>query len=183
MDFKEVYIATKNNVKWKAAKNIFSKYGINILQLKESCPEIQANSSLEIARFTACYISKEFKIPIIREDHSLYITALGIPGPYTAFIDKKLDAKKLLSILSLFKDRSGFFEVSAVYADQNGKQLEHVYTVPIKFSEKIKGNDKYSWNSIIMLKNGNKTFAELGENHLSKIFNKNFVWFAKNLVK
>ena len=181
MAAKRVYIITNNGVKLRAAREAFGEYGIRLLQIKKGYPEIQAESSLEIARFTACYVAKSLNAPTIREHHSLYINALGIPGPYTAFIDKRLSASKLLKILSLFKDRGGFFEVSAVYAEPNGKTLERTYRVPVEFSKTRRGDSRYGWNCIILPRGGNRTFAEISEQKLSESFTKNFVWLAKRI--
>jgi len=37
--------------------------------------------------------AKELNNPAIREDHSLFIEALGIPGPYTNYIEKNTRRK------------------------------------------------------------------------------------------
>ncbi len=90
-----INILTKNVGKLMVAKVIFEKYGIVVNQIDKKYPEIQADSSLEIARFTSLQAAKDLNLAVIREDHSLFINALGILGPYASYIEKQLPTKKL----------------------------------------------------------------------------------------
>ena len=96
---KEIFIITKNIGKIAAANKAFSKFGVEVKNIDKDYPEIQASSSLEIAKFTAIQAAKELGLPVLREDHSLFITALGgFPGPYTSYFDKKIPAEKILEL-------------------------------------------------------------------------------------
>ena len=64
---KQVYIITKNSGKILAAKSVFSKFGIEVKNIEKEYFEIQAETSLEVAREMAIKASKEFKVPVIRE--------------------------------------------------------------------------------------------------------------------
>ena len=85
-----IYLLTKNAGKIKAANSVFNEYGIEVKSIEKEYPEIQADSSIEIARQAAQEAAREFNVPVIREDHSFFIHALGIPGPYTNYIEKHL---------------------------------------------------------------------------------------------
>ncbi len=160
---KEVFLITVNKGKLLAAQKAFSKYGIQVKQINKEYLEIQAKSSLEIARFTVLEAIKEFKVPVIREDHSLFIHSLnGFPGPYTNYFDKTMPVEILIKILSLFKDRSAHMELAAALALPNGKIYDFVYQVPLKISENIKG-DKGNWDKVLMLPDDTHTFSESKE--------------------
>ncbi len=179
-----VNILTKNPGKLKAAVKSFKKFGIEIKQARKDYPEIQADSSLEIARFTALKAAKDLNSPIIREDHSLFINTLGIPGPYTSFIEKRLPAKKLLRILNNEKDRSGYFEIATVYAKPNGTTLEYKYKVPISFEREERVPDpRGGWNGIIRFQNESRTLTEYPEEERLDIWGKNYLKIAKHLTK
>lgn len=173
-------VVTKNPGKIIAINSAFSKYNINAIPVEKDYEEIQADSSLEIAKFTAIQVAKELNEPVVREDHSLFINYLGIPGPYTKFIEKKMPAEKLLEILKN-KDRTGYFEIAAVYAEPNGFTQEFVFKVPIKFSEEIKGNLSSGWNRIIMINGEKRTLSEYPEEQRVNIWDKNFLEIAKFL--
>ncbi len=174
-----IRILTKNKGKYECAKNTLTKFGIKVIQETKDFPEIQADTSLEIARYTAINASKVLKAPVIREDHSLFINALGFPGPYMNFIERSTPSEILLKILSPFKDRSGYFELALVYADQTGIVKEFSYKVPIHFSSKIKGSLSDEWNKLIMLKDEKRTLAEYPETERENVWNKNYIQLAK----
>lgn len=180
---KVVYLVTKNPGKLKAAKNVFDKYRITLLPVEKDFPEIQAENSLEIARFAATFVARELKTPAIREDHSLFIHALGIPGPYTNYIEKKISAEKLLKLLDFIGNRTGHFEVATVYAEPNGTTFEHVFEVPMTFGKEIKGENPKGWNGLIRLLNEERAITEYPEEERLHIWNQGYEQVAKYLLK
>jgi XTP/dITP diphosphohydrolase len=181
---KGVYLITKNQGKIMAAKRVFDKYGIELKNTDQEFPEIQADTSLEIAKHTALEATKATNLPVIREDHSLFINALGFPGPYMAFIEKKLSLEKLFRILDLYGDRSGYFEISTVYADPKGRVLEYSYQVPIHFKkEEVVKDPRGGWNGVICLEGEERAFTEYPEVERLDSWNKNYVRIAEELSK
>ena len=178
---KEIYIITKNKGKILAAQTVFSKFGVTVKNIEKDYPEIQAESSLEIAKYTAQQASQDFKVPVVREDHSLFINALnGFPGPYTAYFDKTVPAEKILELLKGAKDRSGYFEIAAAYAKPNEEVKTFVFRVPIKISEKIQGTNR-NWDRILMFPDSKKTFAEMTEEENVDIWDKNYKDIGKEI--
>lgn len=176
----KIYLITKNKGKIAVAKKVFDKYGIEIVPFCGDYQEIQADTSLEIAKYTAIKAAKDMNAPVIREGHSLFIHALGIPGPYTSYIEKMMPVQKLVEILSKFKDRTGHFEVAAVYAEPNGKTFEYVFQVPVCFSKEIKGNSP-AWDNIIMMEGESRTFSEYPQEERIDFWTKGFEAIAKHI--
>lgn len=178
-----INLITKNPGKLFSAQSAFNKHGIGINQITNDFLEIQADTNLEIARYTAILAAKELKMPMIREDHGLTITALGFPGPYVSFTEKYLPVNKLLEILSTQKDRSGFVEIATVYAEPNGFTLEYSYKVPIYFANKIIVPDpRNGWDGIIRLAGETRTLTEYPEAERVSVWNKNYISIAKFLI-
>ena len=178
---KTIYLITNNPGKLLAAKSAFQDTNIELKQLKSNFPEIQADTSLEIARYTAVNVAKEKNIPVIREDHSLFINELSkFPGPYTSYYDENIPAEKLLKLIR--KNYTGYFEISLAYAEPKGLIKTFTYQVPIKISKGLKGN-RGNWNKILMLKDSNKTIAESTEEENTHVWNKNFKKLAEYLKK
>lgn len=169
-----IYLITRNSGKLMAAKHVFDKHKIELRPVEKDYPEIQSDTSLSIAKFTALQVAQELGKPAIREDHSLFIDALGIPGPYTRYIEKKISAEKLIKILNNFDDRSGFFEIATVYAEPNGFTMEYSYKVPIRFSKEEKGNLQGGWSKIIILDGETRTLAEYPEKERIDVWSKNY---------
>ncbi|MFY9493533.1 MAG: non-canonical purine NTP pyrophosphatase [Minisyncoccia bacterium] len=179
----KIYLVTKNTGKLLVAKSIFNKRNITLLQIKKDYPEIQADDGLKIARHTALQAAKELGTPAIREDHSLYINALGIPGPYMNYFEKKITAADILKILKNFKDRSGYFEVATVYGKPNGETKEYSFRVPFSIAKKERGDLQAGWTRIIILKGERRTLAEYPESERVNIWNKNYLKIADYLTK
>ncbi len=180
---KRIYIVTRNTGKFLAAQKAFSQYGIEVKAIDKEYPEIQADTSIEIARYTALQAAKEFKVPVVREDHSLYIHALGkFPGPYTNYFDRNIPVDKLLELLEGLKDRTGHFEITATYAKPDGTSKDFVFQVPIKISREASGK-RGNWDKVLMLGDSDKTFAETKEEENVDVWNKNYLAIAQEILK
>ena len=180
---KKIYLLTKNKGKLLAAEKVFNKFGIEIGSLDKEFPEIQEFSSINIAKFSAEGASKEFNVPVLREDHSLYIEALEyFPGPFTAFFDKKMNVKILLRMLKNFENRNAEMELGAALAIPNHKTIESIYRVPLEISKETKG-EKGNWDKILKLRENDKTFSETPETENIDIWNKNYEILAKKFLE
>ena len=178
----KIYLVTRNTGKLLAAKSVFDKYGIEIQGVEKDYPEIQADTSLEIAKFTAIEVAKETGFPAIREDHSLFIHAIGIPGPYTGYIEKKLSAGKLAELINLLGDNTGHFEVATVLAYPSGETFEYVFQVPMTFGKESKGDNPKGWNGLIRLNNEERAITEYPETERLHIWNQGYEAVAKHLI-
>jgi XTP/dITP diphosphohydrolase len=178
----EILLITGNNEKFKAAKQAFEGTNIELKQLDEDYTEIQASSSLEVAKHTVEQAIEEYDKPVIREDHSVYLDAVpGFPGPYMSYFDKNVPAERLLEILE-GEERTGYFEIGAVLGLPNGEIKEYEFRVPIEISEEIRGKER-NWDRILMLEDGDKTFAETESESRQNIWNRNFRKIAEELSK
>jgi inosine/xanthosine triphosphate pyrophosphatase family protein len=178
---KSIYLVSRNPGKLMAANSIFGQYGITLLPVEKDYPEIQADSSLEIARHTALQAAEDLNAPAVREDHSLFINALGIPGPFTNYIEKKIPAQRLAEIIKLLGDNSGYFEVATVYAEPDGKTFEYVFQVPMTFGGEIKGENPKGWNGLIRLLDETRAITEYPEEERLHIWSQGYQQVAKYL--
>jgi len=179
----EVYLITRNAWKLNAARSAFSKFGIELKQTTEEYHEIQADSSIEVARHTAVEAVKELGAPVVREDHSLFIKALGgFPGPYGNYFERKIPAELLLRMMSGSEDRSAYMELGAALALPTGELFDFVYRIPLKISESVRGSIG-NWHRILMLKDDDETFAETTEESRIDVWSKNYEGIAKKMLE
>jgi len=176
---KQVYLLTGNPDKIKAANFIFGQNGVEVLPLELDIPEIQADSSAEIARSMVEQAYALTGKPTIREDHSFFIKELGFPGPFMAYVDKVISTEQLLKILATLESREAYFELGAAYADQTGNIHEFSYQVPIVMSEEARGNEKLRWERLMMFPGASQTFAELDADDRTDVWAKNYEAIAK----
>lgn len=177
---KQVYLLTGNPDKIKAANYIFNTYDVEVVPLDLDIPEIQASSSVDVARAMALEAHSQTGKPVIREDHSFYITELGFPGPFMAYTDKVISPEQLLKIVDTLSSRDAYFELSAAFVDASGELHEFSYKVPIVIGSEIKGSSKLRWERLMMLPGDDRTFAEYAdEDHDLAIWSKNYEAIAK----
>lgn len=176
-----VHMLTGNEDKLRVARNTFENYGITVEAYDFDIPEIQAETSLEIARFAVRAAHDATGLAFLREDHSFYIDELGIPGPYMSYMDKKVSVEKLLTIMSVLPSRSAHFELAASYINIHGQLLESVFSVPIEIAEKAAGNERLRWERVMRFPEESQTFAEL-ETNRDEIWSQNFKNIAQRIV-
>lgn len=177
----KIYLLTKNEGKLKAARHTFDKYGITLLSVNKEHHEIQADSSLEIAKFSAQQAALDLNTPVIREDHSLFIEALGIPGPYINYVEKKISVDTITKIIDFLGNNKGWFEVATVYAEPNGKIFEYTFKVPMTFGKESKGNNPKGWNGLIRLNKETRAITEYPEEERLHIWNEGYEAVARYL--
>lgn len=178
----KIYLLTRNKGKIKAAQQTFDKYGIELLSTDKDYPEIQAESSLEIAKFSAQQAANDLNAGVVREDHSLYIEGLGIPGPYTSFIEKKISPEVLSKIIKTIGNNRGWFEVSTVYAEPGGFTFEFTFKVPMTFGD-FKNDGNCSWSSLIRLNDETRAISEYPEEERLHIWSQGYKAVAEYLAK
>jgi len=170
----EIYFVTRNTGKLLAAQRAFDGSGITLLPVEKDYPEIQADSSQEVARYTALAAAKELGKPAVREDHSIFLNAWGIPGPYMNYFEKKIPAAKLLAMLSRESDRTGYFEVATALAKPSGEVQEFSFRVPFSVATEEHGTLQSGWNRILILEGESRTLAEYPESERLHIWSQNY---------
>lgn len=175
----QVMLLTQNKGKIAAAQLAFKDIDVEVVPANREYFEIQADSSVEIAKYSAIEAAKETGMITIREDHSLFVNFLGFPGPYMQYIERVLPLEKLLTILKLGTDRTGYFELGAVVAYPTGETREFSYRVPVHFKENIVEEDpRGGWNSIICLDGETRAFTEYPSSEREEVWSENFKQIA-----
>ena len=177
-----IYLVTKNLGKLAAAQSVFNDSEITLLPVDKDYPEIQADSSIEVARYTSLEVAKEKGLPAIREDHSIFISALGnTPGPFMSYFEKKVSADLLLQLLLNAEDRKGYFEVGTALAYPDGEVQEFVFRVPFTLAKEKRGTLQNGWNQLIILDGETRTLAEYPEIERLHIWNQSYLKIKSTL--
>lgn len=151
---------TGNWAKVKVAKMFFEPLGFEIDNKKIECPELQADTFEEVAKYSSKYASDLLKCDTLKNDSGLVIPALkGFPGPYTHYVEDTLGEDGILKLMQNIENREAYFVECLCYT-QYGKE-------PVCFTSKINGkialekSGKYGWSyDFIFIPEGkDKTFA------------------------
>jgi len=157
----KVIFVTSNEGKFREAKSIGEKYGIEVEWIKEEYLEPQGNDLKEIAKKSAELLANKIKKPFFIEDSGLFIPALkGFPGPYSSFVFKTIGNEGILKLMEGVEDRRAYF--LAVVAFFDGKNvLTFEGRVDGRIATEMRGDKGFGFDPIFEY-NG-RTFAEMGE--------------------
>ena len=182
----EIFFVTSNLQKYNEINTIFKQYtSIQPRLLQTNLLEIQSSNLEEIAIFSLKKCAEIIDYDnIFVEDSGLFIKQLnGFPGPYSAFIFKKIGLKGILTLLGDSKNREAYFQSSIALKIEKEIKI---------FSERVDGaiSEKITdlgWGYdpiFIPQSDGILTYGELGpkKNTLSHRFfaTKKLINFLKN---
>lgn len=177
-------VITKNPGKIRTVNYVFSKYNLDFEFVDNKFPEIQAATSKEIAEHTALQMCEKLNLPVVREDASLFINALGFPGPFTAYLEKMIPAEKLLQMLKPFNNRSGYFEAAVVFARPGQEVKTFITKFEIEVNEQETGDlvPPKAWDRVLKFKGETRTFAQYPQEERLPIWAKSYEDLAKYIA-
>lgn len=174
---REVIFVTGNNGKVQSMRRHINELGadIGIIQKKMDIIEPQADNSTEVAQFKAKQAYDILHKPVLVDDSSFHITALGgFPGPYIKYMLTSIGIDGILSFMKGKTDRSAYFTSSLVYIDELGK--EHIFEdSPLRgvITETIDNYEsEKSWSELfkIFIPNGfDKVLARMTDEERNKM--------------
>ena len=120
----KITYVTGNKYKIELAQRILEPLGVEIVQKKIYCPEIQDDKIENVSKFSAKYAANELQTPVIKNDSGLIIEALkGFPGPYTAYVEDTLTEDGILKLMQDKKDRNAYFIEVISYCKPNEEPI------------------------------------------------------------
>ena len=142
---KEITYVTGNWAKIDSAKQILETLGYQVNNIKMDTIEIQADTTEEVAKYSAKWASEKLKCAVLKNDSGLFVEALnGFPGVYTHYVDDTLGEDGLLKLLDGVENRKAYFKEVLAYCEYGQE--------PITFTAITKGTiDKeksrtYGWS-------------------------------------
>jgi non-canonical purine NTP pyrophosphatase, rdgB/HAM1 family len=181
----KITLITSNPNKAKEIREIFSRYGIELIVKDLDIPEIQSEDLKEIV---LNYIREAYKIikdRIIVEDSGLFIKALkGFPGPYSSYVFKTTGNEGILKLMNGIEDRTAEFVSIIGYKDEkNEKIFEGRTKGRISFTINGKG---WGFDPIFIPEGYSKTYGEMSieeknqVSHRGKAIKKFLEWFLNS---
>lgn len=150
---------TSNRHKFKEAKEIFKKHGIEVRRISRDYEEIQAASLEEVVERALLNIS-DSRATII-EDSGLFIDALnGFPGVYSSYVLKTLGNTGILKLMEGVKKRKAEFQSVVGYIDKDRDRKIFKGRVEGDIAYEIKGKGGFGYDPIFVPEGYKKTFAE-----------------------
>ena len=160
----KITYVTGNWAKIKSAKLYFEPLGIEVDNVKIDCPEIQADTTEEIANYSSKYASEYLKCDVLKNDSGLYIPALkGFPGPYTHYVDDTLGEEAILKLMENVENREAYFLECLSYTKYGEEPICFTSKTKGKIAYKKSGKYGWSWDFIFIPDGHDKTFANYND--------------------
>jgi XTP/dITP diphosphohydrolase len=157
---RKVRFATSNPHKVAEANSVGKEYGILFAQVKCPYPEVRDEDVSVVAEEGAQYVFGMMKKPVIVEDTGLFVDALGgFPGPYSAYVFRKIGCAGILKLMEGVSERSAHFTSAVGWCD--GKEVRiFVGSSEGAVVKKAKGSGGFGYDPIFVPAGQKKTFAE-----------------------
>lgn len=172
---KEIIFATGNSGKIATLTSHLSLAGlaIDITQQPLELIEPQAATATEVARVKAQQAYDLLQRPVLVDDSSFHIRALGgFPGPYIKYMLETVGVDGIVKFMEGQNDRRAYFMSSLVFMDEQGKA--HVFEGKDKDGEIIEYVDSNDhpeawselWKIFAPPGRGGKTYSQLSHEEL-----------------
>jgi len=157
----KVYFATGNDKKILEAKEILSKFDIQVERIKIDKVEVQSNRLERIVLYSLKQILEDSRY-IIVEDSGLFIRGLNnFPGPYSSYTFKKIGCEGILKLMQDKKDRTAKFV--SVIGLKNKKNRAFLFKGEVngKIAYKKIGQFGFGFDPIFIPDGYEQTFAQM----------------------
>lgn len=167
----EITYVTGNKYKIELAQRILGPLGVEVIQKKIYCPEIQNDDIAEVSKYSAKYAANELNCPVIKNDSGLVIDGLkGFPGPYTSYIEDTITEDGILKLMQDIDDRNAHFVEVISYCEPNKEPISFVSNTYGSISKEKRGEFGWSFDRIFIPKNETRTLAEMPDDERWKFW-------------
>lgn len=156
----EIRFATSNPHKVSEGNLVGKGFGIEFIQIDVPYPEVRDENVSVVAEEGAKFVYSKINEPVVVEDTGLFIDALnGFPGPYSAYVYRKVGCEGILKLLAGTERRSAHFTSAVGFCSSKGVRVFEG-TIKGRISEKMRGNLGFGYDPIFIPEGYSKTFAE-----------------------
>jgi XTP/dITP diphosphohydrolase len=165
----KLLFATHNIHKLDEARDILGKLDIEIEHLEIEYDEPRGEDTSEIAEKSAKDLFSIIGKPLFLDDSGLFIDELkGFPGPYSAWVFKKMGYEGMLKLLDGKENRKAYFKSSIAYANEKGTFIFEGI-VKGEIAKEAKGKNGFGYDPIFVPEGFQKTFAEMDNEEKNSI--------------
>lgn len=157
---KEIVYITGNKFKILTAKKMLEPLGITVDSKKIDCPEIQADTIEEVAKYSSKYASDLLGISTLKNDSGLVIPALkNFPSAYTKYVEDTIGEDGIIKLMEGVEDREAYFLEVLAYTEHGGKPVTFISKTEGTISREKEGEYGWSYDKIFIPKGETKTLA------------------------
>jgi XTP/dITP diphosphohydrolase len=115
---KTITLITANPRKAESLQKVVVPYGYEVKITKIEFPEIQSNSTAEVAAFAAKWVTEKIKKPCVKMDSGFFVKEFGsFPGVYVRWVDEGLGAERFFDIAKNTENKKAMITCSVAYCE------------------------------------------------------------------
>lgn len=183
-----LYLLSRNQGKIRELSHLAEGRGIELVPLDVPKVELQSESLLEIALYSAATAYLTVRKPIIVEDSGLYIEHLNtFPGAMSSYVYRTIGISGILKLMEGAKNRRATFESVIALAAPTLRGVKLFQgLVHGTISEEPRGAGGFGFDPIFIPDGYSKTFAEMdieeknAVSHRAAAFKAMSQWLLKN---
>ncbi len=175
----EITFITSNPKKLATATRILGKYDIKINNIKLETPEIQADDSEEVAKYSAKWAAEKLQKPVVVSDVGWQIPVLnGFPGVYMKYAATILGNTGFLKLMEGKKARTIIFKEVLAYCAPGKEPITVSGTIKGKIVNSVEKEEFSNWSvdSIIKLEGCKNILSKMTQEERDKVFAKVNTW-------
>jgi non-canonical purine NTP pyrophosphatase (RdgB/HAM1 family) len=143
--------------------------GHPVHHIKLDLDEIQSLDSVEIVRHKSKQAYDTVGSPVLVEDVSVVINALGrLPGPFIKWFEQELGLDGIIRLLKNTQDRTATVAVTYAYFDGASLKLFRDKVLGSIAEKPEYGGYDFGWNPIFIPHGSTKTFAQMNEEEIER---------------
>lgn len=178
-----IYI-TGNKFKVLTAKNILESLGIMVDAKKIECPEIQADSISEVAKYSSKYASDFLNEATLKNDSGLVIPALNnFPSAYTKYVEETIGEDGILKLMEGIENREAYFIEALAYTEVGKEPIVFVSKTEGTIAKEKSGDFGWSYDRIFIPKGQNKTLANFDDDERWKFWDESAYTYLAAYLK
>lgn len=136
-----ITLITGNPRKVESLQNAVASYGYKVEATKMEFPEIQANTTAEVAAFAAKWVADRINKPCVKMDSGFFVKEFGsFPGVYVRWVDEGLGVKRFFDIVKNTENKKAMITCSVAYCEPGNEPVTFFGSalgrVPEKLGEK-----------------------------------------------
>lgn len=169
----DLYYVTGNKLKVKLANQVFSKYGINVIQEDMDFDEIQSLDCEVVANTASKALANLLNKPVLKNDSGLFIDCLdGFPGALSKFCESNIKASGYIKLLEGIENRNCHWVEVLSYCEPGGEPVCFTSISSGTISEDVRETDYgYDFDKIFIPLGDTRTFSQMGEEEHVNFFN------------
>lgn len=158
-----LYLVSRNRKKVEELTRLAGASGIELVPLDVPKVEVQSESLMEVALYSATAAYLSVRKPLIVEDSGLFIKSLNMfPGAMSSYVFKTIGIRGVLKLMEGVGDREAFFEsVIALAAPALDGVRVFRGVVRGRIAEEPRGTGGFGFDPIFVPEGYNVTFAEM----------------------